>query len=159
MKKTLMPLIHIYHIFFLLIRALHTLIISRFIVSRGESLITFLENIQSLSYQGFKVLFFFLYDTSVENLLMVVGRVVLVSNFSYSYPPFYPFHELVSCPCWLICILNSEGTPNVMPLWIVNQWSIVIGDYCLKRLANLRFCEDLKEWWSNAWFNIWWLMR
>lgn len=55
------------------------------------------------------------------------------------------------------CIINSEDIPIVMSLWIVNQWSVIVRDYCLKGLAKLSFHVDLEEWWSKAWFSISWL--
>ena len=36
--------------------------------------------------------------------------------------------------CWSIYILNHIGIPFAISLWIINQWSIVIGYCCLSGL-------------------------
>jgi hypothetical protein len=75
-QKLLLLSIYIVH-FFLLIRTLYLFILSNFKDSLEASLMDFLAILHSLSYQGLVVLFFFLHNTSIENLLMEVERVVV----------------------------------------------------------------------------------
>ena len=58
-------------------RALYVLILSIFKGSLEASLMDFLAILHSLSHQGLVVLLLFLWDTSKENLLMEVERVVV----------------------------------------------------------------------------------
>jgi hypothetical protein len=73
----LFPFIDIVHFFFLLIRDLYLLILSCFKDSLEAYLMVFVAFLHSLSYQGLIVLLFFLQDTSKENLLMEVERLVV----------------------------------------------------------------------------------
>ena len=55
---------------------LYVLILSSFKDSLEASLMDFLEILHSLSYQGLVILLFFLQETSKENLLIEVERVL-----------------------------------------------------------------------------------
>lgn len=71
--------------------------------------------------------------------------------------PFTVFFLSISCQQWLIDILKCTGIALVMYLWIIGQWSIVVGGLLPKWTFNSVIYVDLKGEWLRLWFTKWYL--